>query len=85
MQLYEFVNKLRKTSLDLICIREFNGWPNFLSTGIIVEKIHSSMLKKINFNMLSDVCVLFVVESFFIILFSLRLFFHENFVRHLAV
>lgn len=45
MQLYVFVNKLRKTSLALACVREFNGWPNFLSTGIIVEKNkHNSML-----------------------------------------
>lgn len=87
MQLCVFVNKLRRTSLAFKCIREFNAWPNFLSTGIIVEekKIHNSMLNvnKKNFNMLA----VFVVSSwdFFFFYFRWDYFFHENFVRLLAV
>lgn len=83
MQRCVFVNKLRKPRSALACVREFNGWPNFLSTGIIVEKIvHNSMLnmKKITLNMLSvDVSVVGSWD-----LFSLRLFFHENFVSCLT-
>lgn len=87
MQLYVFscfsvvVHKLWRTSLAFACSGEFNDWPNFISTGIIVEeKINTTQCwirKKKSF--LTSLVALFSVCSWDLIFIFVKIIFSWEF------